>query len=614
LHIRDLSIKNYKSYLESPAIHFEPGFNVVVGENNVGKTALAEALSLSFSNNPHRSTKTVPQVGIAPPSTSSVVVSVTLTSEDLQLIWSEPQFMVPLRRHSNIGDAFREFERALTQEPTLVAYVSNGQISNAQFPKYNEADHGGHWFRVSIDPQTGRVALRDHSLYAGAYAAQHYGMQLANVIKQRIYFFNAERLKISEFSVGTDPILRGDASNLPQVLNLLQTRNPHRFSKFNDYVRLVFPQIGQITVPPGGSGASSVQVFVWSQAPETQREDLASKLAESGTGVGQVLAMLYVVLTADHPRILIIDEPQSFLHPGAIRKLFEIFKLYPQHQYIITSHSPTAIVAAEPKKLLLVRKSGFESTVQEIDAAQNDQLRLYLAEIGARLSDVFGADNILWVEGRTEEVCIPKIVARVLNKQLFGTAIVGVVHTSDFEGKRARTAIEMYRRLSSGQGLLPPAIGFVFDRELRTKREQEDLEREGRGTIKFISRRMYENYLIDPTAISNVLNPLKGSAVQELTNDVVENWLRLNRWDSKYFDVPVREADRIETLWQAEVHGGRVLQDLFGTLSEGTVEYDKVAHGSALTDWIIENDAARFQDLADLLSDLLKKTPPPMRV
>jgi len=46
-------------------------------------------------------------------------------------------------------------------------------------------------------------------------------------------------------------------------------------------------------------------------------------LSESGTGVGQVLAILYVVFTSEYPRTIVIDEPQSFLHPGAVRKLFE---------------------------------------------------------------------------------------------------------------------------------------------------------------------------------------------------------------------------------------------------------------------------------------------------
>ncbi len=43
--------------------------------------------------------------------------------------------------------------------------------------------------------------------------------------------------------------------------------------------------------------------------------------------------MLYVVLTSRESRVIIIDEPQSFLHPGAVRKLFDVLKDFPQHQY-----------------------------------------------------------------------------------------------------------------------------------------------------------------------------------------------------------------------------------------------------------------------------------------
>lgn len=50
------------------------------------------------------------------------------------------------------------------------------------------------------------------------------------------------------------------------------------------------------------------------------------RLAESDTGIGQVLAILYVVIMAKYNQVIIIDEPQSFLHPGAVRKLIEILK------------------------------------------------------------------------------------------------------------------------------------------------------------------------------------------------------------------------------------------------------------------------------------------------
>ena len=129
--------------------------------------------------------------------------------------------------------------------------------------------------------------------------------------------------------MGPGSTLESDASNLPLVLNFLQTKNMTRFQRFNEFVHLVFPEITQITVPAISN--SHARILVWSIDPASERDDLAVPLVQSGTGIGQVLAMLYVVLTSEDPRMIIIDEPQSFLHPGAIRKLFDIFKQHLQH-------------------------------------------------------------------------------------------------------------------------------------------------------------------------------------------------------------------------------------------------------------------------------------------
>ncbi len=55
MHLSSFRVTNYKSFHDSEKVHFEPGFNVIVGRNNVGKTALSEAISLRFLDKPHRS-------------------------------------------------------------------------------------------------------------------------------------------------------------------------------------------------------------------------------------------------------------------------------------------------------------------------------------------------------------------------------------------------------------------------------------------------------------------------------------------------------------------------------------------------------------------------------
>jgi hypothetical protein len=72
-----------QSFFEAPESIFRPGFNVIIGQNSSGKTALLEALSLDFPLVPHRSVRTIPIEGGAPEQISTVVASVTLSSAEI---------------------------------------------------------------------------------------------------------------------------------------------------------------------------------------------------------------------------------------------------------------------------------------------------------------------------------------------------------------------------------------------------------------------------------------------------------------------------------------------------------------------------------------------------
>src|SRR5260221_14566748 len=59
MYITKFQVKNYKSFLASPELDLTLVFNVIVGQNNAEKTALAEVLSLEFEDKPHRSLRTI---------------------------------------------------------------------------------------------------------------------------------------------------------------------------------------------------------------------------------------------------------------------------------------------------------------------------------------------------------------------------------------------------------------------------------------------------------------------------------------------------------------------------------------------------------------------------
>jgi energy-coupling factor transporter ATP-binding protein EcfA2 len=252
-----------------------------------------------------------------------------------------------------------------------------------------------------------------------------------------------------------------------------------------------------------------VEIVVWPTAKESTRIDLAQPLSECGTGIGQVLAILYVVLNEAGDTI-IIDEPQSFLHPGATRKLVEFLRIKTKQQIIIATHSATVINAASPETITITKQNGGETQFEKLDSRQAATLQLCLADIGAKLGDVFGADNILWVEGATEVLCFPPILEKLKGKALMGTAIVGVRQVGDFEGKDAKRVLEIHRDLSKGGSLIPPAVAFIFDRECKTHEEQKELNILGNDRVRFLPRRMFENYILSRGAICAVVNQIEG--------------------------------------------------------------------------------------------------------
>ncbi|MGH7495732.1 MAG: AAA family ATPase [bacterium] len=105
MHIHSIQIDNYKSFLSSPEIQFAPGFNVIVGRNNVGKTALAEALSLRYENKPHRSIKTCPTPSTRYDPASKVHVVLGIEKEELfELSFGQDcSFSVPARPIKNVS-------------------------------------------------------------------------------------------------------------------------------------------------------------------------------------------------------------------------------------------------------------------------------------------------------------------------------------------------------------------------------------------------------------------------------------------------------------------------------------------------------------------------------
>ncbi len=620
MYISSAQIENYKSFRKSPTLQLTPGLNLITGANNVGKTALLECLSLRFSSTPNRSIETIT---LPPNETLSIAVSFVLNKADLWDIFksrypSETYWLEAPRASSSVAQrlGIKEFT-----EPEVLRFVEwffKQEVYQFDLRlRVHPGDRDTTWSPVTEEassvfslPGSGYFSSMKINPYDGTYEATgrttdadqaDVGVYLASEFAKRVYSFKAERFALGSYERGLREALLPDARNLANVLDHLQD-NPSQIREYTEAVRQVLPQIKQIAVRPD-KDPKIRKIVIWTDDAAVKRNDLGFSLEECGTGVGQVLAILYIAHNVDTPMTIIIDEPQSFLHPGAARKLIEILQNYSAHQYIIATHSPTIISAAGARSITMVTQENSESSLQILDVTKVEHQSLYLNSIGARLADVFGYDRILWVEGKTEEKCFPVILERMTQQRVGGTAIVGIVNTGDLKGRDKNRALEIYHRLTFTTALIPPAIAFMFDSEGLTLTEMDDLKRASNGKIHFLKRRMYENYLLDANAITAVLSGMED--IDHPSVDEVAAWLSAEISKKEHFRTTRGPAKSDTNDWQTQINGAEILRQLFLRVN---APYDKVVHGLRLTESLIEQDRGTLRELADFLNGILSSS------
>jgi hypothetical protein len=594
--IKSIRLKNYKCHLDTAEILIGDRFTVIVGQNSAGKTAFLEALNPNtFVNLPHR----IPQRGAFPQipnPRSEIEYGLSLSGKELEhfLLSVGGQFLIPVPP-ATAPQAITNYLVTLFNRSDLKFNLTHpaGAGWSSKYPSHNLFDDKNNAVAARLDVNSDQQAWTATNMTGGDDLPGFIGKRLEN----SIYGFKAERLNVGVGAIGDSATLSSDARDLSSVL-LQLTRNAAAHDQYLDLVREVFPSIYRVNSRPINGTTASIEITMNDPESGTARPGITVSLSESGTGVSQVLAILYVVVTAETPRIIIIDEPNSFLHPGAAKKLIAILRRF-DHQYIISTHSAELIRVADPEFLHLVQWEKTASVFRTLDRKDLNDQRLMLGSLGVSLSDVFGADNVLWVEGPTEERCFP-ILLDHLKYLSPAISIVSLVAVDDLTGRSPRPKLswDVYKKVSTGNALIPPALAFCFDREGRKPTEMDDLVRTSGGLAKFLPRKMYENYLLHPGAIADVLSAVMGDAIVE--SDIAK-WLADQKEAARHFQgEPKDDAD-----WAANVDAASLLHDLFAELTAAMAEFRKTEHSVALTKWILENDPTHLDELCLFVRSLV---------
>ena len=151
-----------------------------------------------------------------------------------------------------------------------------------------------------------------------------------------------------------------------------------------------------------------------------------------GEGVQNALVLAILQVFEERRKrgaILLIEEPEMFLHPQMQRSLAKTLQgIGATNQVLYTTHSPHFVTIPEYPRVLLVRRGTQGTSVRRsslpLDARRSEKL---LKEFDPERNELFFASRLLLVEGDTEKLALPEY-ARRLGHDLdrAGTTIVEV--------------------------------------------------------------------------------------------------------------------------------------------------------------------------------------------
>lgn len=184
-----------------------------------------------------------------------------------------------------------------------------------------------------------------------------------------------------------DPVLRADGSNLAAVLFWLLAKHNDVWQELEFHAKRMIPGLASLGVgPAGGSGI----MVTW------REEGLANELtlAELSDGSLRALCWLAACLPPLGPTLMLVDEPETGLHPRALPILAGALKAASgRSQVLVATHSPELLKEFDLEDVAVMRK--VDGRVEFVRAADSDELRKLVAAIGGNaIAELFVSEEL----------------------------------------------------------------------------------------------------------------------------------------------------------------------------------------------------------------------------
>ncbi|MEO3701899.1 ATP-dependent nuclease [Acinetobacter ursingii] len=404
--IEKLTIKNYKSCVDT-TINLN-AFSALVGYNNAGKTNILSAIT-QFVENQNISIEDFNN------STQPVEIIATISgfgTEELSLIENDGQrnSIIPIIQDGKLLVRFYQTPNSKSKSKLSIRPVDESQDWNNP----NGIDNA---LKTLLPSPIVIYSMQDANEDVGKSKASNTLGKLLKILAEKI-IEESLLIKIQELN---NLVLGTENTPRLQGLNEFEESVTGKLTDFFPDLKLELTL--EATTLSDMLAKSNLKVYELGQ-------QFKRNFQEVGHGAQRSIQMALIRQLAEYSKvipqksqIILIDEPELYLHPQAIEIVRDALENLSRvgYQIIFSTHSPFMIQKEHILNTNIIRKTNHktyalpricESIANDTSGSSN-----ILFEIN-NLSQILFTDRILIIEGTTEEIVLPTLFEKICNKRL----------------------------------------------------------------------------------------------------------------------------------------------------------------------------------------------------
>ena len=195
----------------------------------------------------------------------------------------------------------------------------------------------------------------------------------------RVYAIEPNRMRGLQSSFDSRYLHR-DGANVVSVLQKMDSRDPAILERIRELLGAIVPNLTDLYLV---SDQGKRPELMFSQKA-AHNEDFLFSASRMADGTLRVLGLLTAAMQ-DPPSVIAFDEPELYLHPGAVGAVSDLIQMAAgRSQVIVTTHSPELIDSKwiTPDNLRVVQKREGATQIVGLDVASRKAIRQHLMGAG----------------------------------------------------------------------------------------------------------------------------------------------------------------------------------------------------------------------------------------